>query len=234
LKIYFVTTNKSKAEFEVLEEIKPPRLLLSYFYFRNKPLSEVVEELGYQPEIMLDSGAYSAHTSGRGIALTDYMRYINENQKYITHYVSLDVFGDNEISFWYYEIMKNKGFDPLPVVHYGAQDMEYLKKYMDQGARYIALGGTVPIKNKWDVSEWVRLLSWQYPEVDFHLLGSSSRKIIDHCDMCSCDSSSWFMMAINGYPKHIKGRDRQAKIKRAKWQMEKMMTLEQEPIEKEA
>jgi hypothetical protein len=208
-----------------LKEVKPPRLLLSYFYFKNKPLKNYVEQLGYKPEIMLDSGAYSAWTKGKGIALTDYMKYIEENKEYIYCYMNLDVFGDNQMSYDYYLILKKKGFSPVPVVQYGDDHQDWLDKYYQQGERFMALGGTVPIKNKWEVSDYVRLLSWQYPEINFHLLGSSSRKIIDHCDMYSCDSSTWFMMAINGYPKHIPGTSRLAKLERAKFNLKKEMDL---------
>jgi hypothetical protein len=215
LKIYHVAVDTSRAETEALKIVKPPTLLLSYFYFRNKPLKEFVQKIGYKPLIMLDSGAYSAWTKGKGIALTDYMKYIDQNKDFISSYINLDVFQDNEMSFDYYSIMKRKGYNPVPVVQYGDGYEIWLNKYYGLGERSIALGGTVPIANKMDVSNWVRLLTWQFPDIKFHLLGSSSRKIIDHCDMSSCDSSTWFMMAINGKPNHIKGVSRESKIQRA-------------------
>ncbi|MGD6894319.1 hypothetical protein [Bacillus infantis] len=225
MKIYHVAVDSSTAETEALKTVSPPHLLLSYFYFRNKSIKDFVTKIGYKPEIMLDSGAYSAWTKGRGIALTDYMKYITVNQEFISRYINLDVFGDNEMSFDYYCIMKRKGYSPVPVIQYGADFQEWLDRYYQFGERFIALGGTVPVKNKWEVSDWVRLLSWQYPEIDFHLLGSSSRKIIDHCDMYSCDSSTWFMQAVMGKPKHIKGTSRQAKIERAVYNLKQEVEL---------
>lgn len=225
MKIYHVAVDSSTAELEALKEVKPPRLLLSYFYFKNKPLKNYVERLAYKPEFLIDSGAYSSYTKGRGIALTDYMKYIDENKEYITHYMNLDVFQDNQMSFDYFCILKKKGYSPIPVVQYGDDHMEWLEKYYHLGERYMALGGTVPIKNKWEVSAYVRMLAWQYQDVKFHLLGSSSRKIIDHCDMYSCDSSTWFMMAINGYPKQIKGTSRKAKIERAVFNLKREVEL---------
>jgi hypothetical protein len=230
MKIYHVAVDTSTAETEALRAVKPPRLLLSYQRFKNKPLSTFTEKLGYVPEeIVIDCGAFS----GKGIALTDYMTYLKENENYITHYMSLDVVErdgeqlivDAEMTYEYYCIMKRKGFNPIPVIHYGYDPEYWLQKYLEKGETYIALGATVPVKNKWEVSEWVRLLSWQYPEVKFHLLGSSSRKILDHCDVYSVDSSTWFMMAINGYPKHIKGYSREAKIERAKFNLQKELEL---------
>lgn len=206
--------------------VKPPRLLLSYFYFRNKPLKQFVEKLGYQPEIMLDSGAYSAWTKGKGIALTDYIKYIDENKEYLSSYINLDVIGDNEMSYDYYEILKRKNYTPIPVVHHGDDCEKWLEKYYQNGERFIALGGTVGIKSKQKVSDWARLLIWQYPNVNFHLLGSSSKKIIDHCDLYSCDSSTWFMQAIMGKPKHIKGTSRTSKIERATYNLKEELEIQ--------
>jgi hypothetical protein len=226
MKLFFVATGKSTAEIEAIKQVRPKRLLLSYFYFKNKPLQGYIDQIGYKPEILLDSGAYSAHTQGKGIALTDYMKYITDNQELISDYINLDVFADNELSFQYYKIMRMKGFSPVPVVHYGQDDEFWLQRYLDEGEKHIALGGTVPVKDKNQVSEWVRLLTWMNPGIKFHLLGSSSKKIINHCDLYSVDSSTWFMMAVHGFPKHINGRDRKAKIQRAAWQLEKQMNLE--------
>jgi hypothetical protein len=109
--------------------------------------------------------------------------------------------------------MKEKGFHPIPIYHYNAPEM-YLNLYANQ-ANYIGLGETVPEKDKNKVADWVRLIVWQYPNIKFHLLGSSSNKIIDTCDIESTDSSTWFKQAINGKPEHIKGKTREAKIKRS-------------------
>jgi len=56
-------------------------------------------------------------------------------------------------------------------------------------------------------------------------LGSSSKKITQGCpNLYSSDSSTWIMMAINGYPKEIKGVTSQNKIDRAEWQMLKIIS----------
>lgn len=217
MELYHVAVDSSTAEREVIKDIQPPRLLLSYFYFRNKSLKEYTDMLGYRPKIILDSGAYSAWNKGKGIALTDYMDYISENKDYIYKYFTLDVVGDPELSYWYYKIMKEKGFNPIPVYHYG-EDESWLERYTSE-TDYIGLGGTVPEKDKGKVSDWIRFIVWQYPDMKFHVLGSSSPKIINTCDVYSTDSSTYWMQSINGKPQHIKGRTRQAKIDRAKYNM---------------
>lgn len=223
MKLYHVAVDSSTAELEVLKHLKPMKLLLSYFYFRNKPLKEYLVKLGYRPEILFDSGAWSAYNKGKDIALTSYMKYLKENETYIYRYFSLDVCYDPELTWWYYKIMLDKGFNPIPVYHYGT-DEKWLRKYTNE-SNYIGLGGTVPITSKIDVANWVRMIVWQYPEIKFHLLGSSSEKIFNTCDLESMDSSSYFMMAINGYPKHIKGTSREAKIERAIYNLQKELEI---------
>ncbi|MBM7554523.1 hypothetical protein [Thalassobacillus pellis] len=214
---YFVYTN-SPAETEAIRHVQPKHLLLSYFYFRNRSLEEVVDKLGYLPAIMLDSGAFSAFHSGRNIAPLDYMTFIETNQHYLDHYISLDVIGDPDLTFYYYEMMRFKGFRPLPVYHYG-EEQDVLDRYIHLGNPYIALGGTVPERNKRKVAQWVRTLHKKHPDVHFHLLGSSSRKIIETTPLFSCDSSTWIQQAANGKPSHIQGKSRQAKVKRAIYNM---------------
>lgn len=223
MKLYHVAVDTSTAELEVLREVQPTRILLSYFYYKNKPLGEYTEKLGYTPEIILDSGAWSAHTKGKGIALTDYMKYIEENKAFIHKYFSLDVIFDSQMSYRYWQIMKEKGYNPIPVYHYG-EDESHLKRYVEQ-TDYIGLGGTVTVSNKQEVADWVRMITWQYPDKKFHLLGSSSGKIIDTCDLESTDSSTWFMQAVMGKPEHIKGTSREAKIERAKFNLKRELEI---------
>lgn len=221
--MYHVVTNASTAEIEAIKEVKPPKLLLSYFYFRNKPLKEFMNLIGYKPKIMLDSGAYSAWNKGRNISPIDYMNYIQSNEEYINNYISLDVIGDSDLTMKYYEILKLKGFYPIPVFHFG-DDKRYLEGYINKGHDYIALGNTVPITNKRKVVAWINELMSVYP-VDFHLLGSSSKEIMENTNLYSCDSSSWIMMAVNGYPKHIKGKSRESKIKRAIYNLKRELGI---------
>jgi hypothetical protein len=230
MKIYTVAVGTSTAEIEALQACKPPYLLLSFYYFRNKPLQEYLFKLGYKPtEIFLDSGAYSAFTKGKGIALTDYMAYIDSNPE-ITAYISLDVIGDEVLSFEYYRLMKLKNYNPIPVVHCSPNWKSWLQRYYEQDERFIALGGTVPIKSKLAVAAWVNEVQAAYPDVRFHLLGSTCKKILDNCSIYSCDSSSWFQGAVVGRPRHIKGTSRAAKIERAIFNLKGEMLVDGKEI----
>lgn len=223
MNFYFVGTDKSNVETDVIRELQPKRLLVSYHYFKNKKLADYIEKIGYKPEIILDSGAYSAYTSGQPVELDKYISYIQENAEHIDAYISLDILGDSPASLRIWKEMKSRGLDPIPVFHY-MNDEAVLVEYLKAGCKRIALGGTVPIKNKAQVAEWVRMLSWMYP-ANYHLLGSASRKILDHCDIGSADASTWIMAAVMGKPKRIEGKTAEAKKRRAAYNMKKCMDL---------
>ena len=222
MRLYFVVTDKSTVETEVVAALKPDRLLLSYFYFRAKGIGQLIDKIGYRPEVLLDSGAFSAWNTGKNIAIVDYMRFIDENKAHADLYIALDVIGDPDLTRMYYEIMRFKGYSPIPVFHYG-DDLKYLDYYVGKGERTIALGGTAKMRSKPTVAKWCADIIGKYPDIDFHLLGSSSRQITDHCALASCDSSTWIIGAFNGRPAHIPGTSRAKKKDRALYNMAELI-----------
>jgi hypothetical protein len=224
LNLYFVVTDKGSEEVDVIKRLKPPRLLASYFYFRTKGIASLIEKIGYLPEILLDSGAFSAWNIGKNVSLIDYMRFIDENERHLNggRYIALDVINEPMLTRFYYEAMRYKGYAPVPVFHFG-DDLSYLDYYVNKGETTIALGGSAKMRSKPTVSAWCSDVIGKYPGINFHLLGSSSRQITDHCDLASCDSSTWIIMAFNGKPKHIPGKTRESKIERAAYNMRQLM-----------
>jgi hypothetical protein len=223
---YFVYCGKSSIEREVISELQPERLLMSHHYFKNKDLAEVKAELGYEPTIFYDSGAFSAHNSGSPVDLDAYIQDIKSKEQHIEKYMCLDTLGDNHETFSMYARMIKEGLQPVPVFQYEPDlDLYYLDQYAERGEKFVALGGTVPIRNRNEVREWVKLLCWTYPEINFHLLGAASKNIIDHCDLKSADASSWILQAAFGKPRHIPGRSREAKKQRAKYLMQELLNI---------
>lgn len=223
MKVYFVTSGL-REEMEVIRHVRPPRLLCSYWYFKNRSLQEFCNAIGYRPEIMLDSGAYSAFTKGRTVNIFDYMRYIEGNVEHIARYVALDVIGDPFTTKAYYEIMRHKGFEPIPVFHCG-DDLSVMQHYVTSGARVVALGNTVRIPDKDEVARWCKEIHELHPDISLHLLGSSSHKIMDCGAVASCDSSTWYVKAVNGYPESIPGKTRPSKLARAEANMIQIMEV---------
>jgi hypothetical protein len=223
LKVYFVTTGLWE-EVQVIKKVRPPRLLCSYWYFKNKPLAKFCEELGYQPEILLDSGAYSAFTKGKHVNVLDYIEYIRANRDYITNYISLDVIGDPRMTLLLYQLMRSAGLNPIPVAHYG-EDVLLVDYHQEGQSPLVALGGTVPIRDKRVVAAWCADVKRKYPDTELHLLGSSSKAILESEALTSCDSSTWYIQATKGLPRTIPGRDRTAKIQRAEVNMRRIMEV---------
>ncbi len=229
MKIYFVTTGL-REEIEVIKKVRPPRILCSFWYFKNKPLRAFCEELGYKPEILLDSGAYSAHTKGKNVNLVDYIIYIRENHEFISQYITLDVIGNQRLTMHIYRLMTQARLDPIPVIHYGAPP-ETWSCYGLYPIHSIGLGNTVGVQDKRKVASWCESVKNIYPSLDLHLLGSSSRAILESGALDSCDSSTWYMMAVNGKPKEIPGRSREAKMARAEANMRKIMEdFDEKPV----
>ena len=123
-----------------------------------------------------------------------------------------------------YDLMRKRGLYPVPVFHYG-EDVGAMDYYIDKGAKTIALGNTVWVKDKGVVARWCDEIHERYPNVSLHLLGSSSSKILQSGSLSSCDSCSWYRMAINGKPKSIQGTSREAKMERAEANMLKIMEV---------
>ena len=224
MNVYFVTTGLWE-EMQVIKKVRPPRLLCSYWYFKNKPLAKFCEELGYQPEILLDSGAYSAFTKGKHVNVLDYIEYIQTNRDYITSYVSLDVINDSRMTMLLFTFMRSAGLRPIPVIHYG-EDLRLVDYYRMIGSSLsVALGGTVSIRDKKKVAAWCAEVKRHRPDTELHLLGSSSKTILHSGVLTSCDASTWYILAVNGRPTTIPGRDRDAKIQRAEANMRRIMEV---------
>lgn len=220
-KVYFVTSGLCE-EIQVIKSVRPQRLLCSYWYFKNKPLARFCEELGYRPEILLDSGAYSAFTKGKHVNVLDYIDYIRANRDYISRYITLDVIGNPQMTLLLWDLMNAAGLFPVPVIHYG-DDLDLLQYYLAEDVNLVALGGTVPIRDKKLVAEWCSKVKRQCQGVNLHLLGSSSRKIMECGAVESCDSSTWYLMAVNGKPARLPGKGRSSKIARAEANMIRIM-----------
>jgi hypothetical protein len=225
MKVYFVTTGL-REEIEVIKKVRPPRLLCSFWYFKNKPLADFCEEIGYTPEILLDSGAYSAYTKGKNVSVNGYIGYIKNNAAYISRYITADVIGNTDATYFMWRMMQVYGLDPVPVVHYGGAVASDMFNY-----GLVALGNTVGVRDKCKVARWCQSIKKDFPHSDLHLLGSSSRAILESGALCSCDSSSWYMLAVNGKPKEIPGKTREAKIARAEANMRRIMEeFNEEPV----
>lgn len=113
-----------------------------------RELKRTCDNLTIELNLFIDSGAYSAYTSGKTIQIENYASYIETHQDLTVIYANLDVIGgtilQNAENQTYLE---DRGFSPIPVHHFG-EPMEWLKELCCKGYKKIALGGLVG-KKKW-------------------------------------------------------------------------------------
>lgn len=92
----------------------------------------------------MDSGAYSAFTSDKHIALGDYISCIKRLQDTAhapRHVFALDVIGDEYVSYSNAIAMRTAGIEVIPTWHAGSS-LEALRRIADEFSR-IAIGGLV-------------------------------------------------------------------------------------------
>ncbi|MFB7906645.1 hypothetical protein ACFC1T_09480 [Kitasatospora sp. NPDC056076] len=174
-----------------------PRHLLSYHYGKDIPPQDVVGRLteaagGVQPDMMLDSGAFSAMNIGATIDLKAYAKWLRSWQPWATVAFNLDVIGNAASSALNYTrlLAENTGVPILPVFHANS-GVEHLHK-MCESADYIAFGGLANLKQRREqIRKWI---AWHAAiaarhGTKVHALGVSGLATMD-VPLYSCDSST--------------------------------------------
>lgn len=162
------------------------RVLLS---FASK---KIVKFLSTWDDIFIDSGAFTAFTSGKSINHKHYIRFIQENK--IKKYASLDVIGDAEGSKKNFLIETKLGLNPIPAFHYG-EKIEYLEYYLDN-ASYIALGGVAQLaRNRVKLLKFFdhcySLISKYQTKVKIHGFAVNSIDLLQRYPFYSVDATTW-------------------------------------------
>lgn len=132
---------------------QPPKVLVSFHYFRTFDFTRYVEQAGPTVMVMGDSGAYTASSQGKPIAYTDYVAWCRRWGHLFTCYPALDVIGDPATTWHNYQRMRRDELEPVPVYHYGSP-LDWLRRYLDAGERLIALGGMVG-EHSPDLKAWL-------------------------------------------------------------------------------
>ena len=91
--------------------------------------------------LMFDSGAFTAYRQGTPIALSDYLSFLEERASLYDQYVALDVIGDPEATLVNYRLMREAGFQPLPVYQMGAPKSHF--GIYAESSPIVGLGGLV-------------------------------------------------------------------------------------------
>lgn len=155
--------------------------------------------------IIIDSGAFTAFTSGKAIdpiaygewALDFKMKYGSKVKK--LSFMNLDVIGDQAKSWRNQEVLDGMGLYPIPVVTFGAKlrDLERAIEYP-----YMALGGLVPYSTqKEKLQAWLdfcfKFFVSRYESTSVmprvHLLGVARESLLLRYPAYSADSTLWLL-----------------------------------------
>ena len=175
---------------------KPLRLLLSYHYYKDKDLTELLS-LYFQDipvDIFVDSGAYSAFSVGASVDPDEYATWVARWEKHITAAAGPDVIGDSKATDRETDRMLNAkkwSIPILPTFHVGS-DWKGLESWAER-VDYLALGGMVPhaTKHKF-LQAWLhkafRIID---ARARVHLFGMTNFRLMQMFPFYSADSSSW-------------------------------------------
>ena|SRR2546421_622944 len=171
---------------------QPWRILMSWYYYKNGSLDEILAKylLRPYPELFLDSGAFSALMQGVHISIDEYAEWICKYRHLISLYANLDVIKNAEATLKNQErLEKVYKLSPLPVFHV-SEPWEILDYYLDRYS-YIALGvaGTRShVYMPWLVKCFKRA---EGRPVVYHGFGITTWETLKAFPWYSVDSSSW-------------------------------------------
>lgn len=168
------------------DEIKL-NLLVAYPYMKAQTINALV---GCQSQVrfVLDSGAFTAWKAGKEVNIDEYCKFIESLPFKPWRYFTLDVIGDPHKSLKNYEIMLNRGFNPVPIFTRG-EDPSVLDDYY-KTSDVVGIGGLVGTKGN---KGFVNGIMDHVGKRKVHWLGFTSVDYIKYYKPYMCDSSSWVM-----------------------------------------
>lgn len=183
-----------------------------------------VDEGRYTGKLLVDSGAYSAHTVGRHIDVDEYIEYLNYNEDYLTGYVQVDEipgrFGvpktrqqliDAPENTWKnYVYMRERLDNPnklLALFHMG-EDFSHLVRMLEttfENGEHIPYIGISPAndmakrhKDKWFEQCFRIIRDSKNPNVKTHAFGMTSVDLLEKYPFYSADSTNCILSAGMG------------------------------------
>jgi hypothetical protein len=178
-----------------MQPIRPLRLLLSYHYYKDVDLDELMRLCfeGTKVDIFADSGAFSAWSIGQTVVAADYIAWVKKWQHHFSAVAGPDVIGDPVTTQRETVAMISavKGVPVLPVFHVG-EDWSFLDYWVGK-TDYLALGGMVPyVRQKPLLIAWLNKAFSRIPEtMNIHGFGMTSWGLLLKYPWYSVDSSSW-------------------------------------------
>lgn len=187
-----------------------PKYLVSYAYRAGLEVGygALIRDFaarGVHSRLLLDSGAFTAFTTGKRFTLDGYAEWVwwvkanLEPHLSSLHYLNLDVIGDQAATWINQTALERLGLNPVPILTHTSTDAD-LERLLERGYPYFALGGLVALRgDKEAVCTWLdrvykRLLEHRERTgtlVKTHLLGCTWKWLLMRYPAYSSDSSTW-------------------------------------------
>lgn len=173
------------------------------FSFAYSKVYDTINKKITPDHIMIDSGGYSIHTLGLELTIDDYIQFLRESRyKYAFNF---DIIRDPEQTYQNQKYIESHGLEVLPVFHLG-DPYKHLQRYIDEGYKYISLGGMVGKHNKYREPFLTKCFKLGYQDgIKYHGLGISHKYAAKY-PLYSIDNSNHIMVRRNGQMK-IKGKN---------------------------
>lgn len=184
--------------------------ILIAFPYWNDGTSKAVEANPDKIRLVIDSGAFTAWKAGKPIAIDDYCRFLEGLKVKPWRYFTLDVIGDAAGSLRNYEIMRKRGFKPVPIFTRG-EDPSVLEDYY-KTSDVVGIGGLVGTRHN---KGFVNGIMKRVGKRRVHWLGFTGLDYLKFYRPYMCDSSSWEGGARFGTIRLYMGNGRFATIKKA-------------------
>jgi len=171
----------------------PLHILVSFAYLDvwDRDLEEGTVPVDHIQTTMLDSGAYTAHTTGKTID-PDALRREQQTGRWHES-AALDAIGDVAKSEANWRASVAAGSDAWPTFHYG-EPWDVLDRYAKESWK-VGLGGIVG-RPKADAIRWLDEVFRRAWPARFHLFGSIDERLLKRYPFHSCDSAVWFLLSI--------------------------------------
>jgi len=191
--ILFFAGAENKNFFNLIVSNGVKNVLFSYFYIQKKTDLETLKK-EHDINVFMDSGGFSARTSGKEVSVEAYKRYLERNKDYLFTAANLDV-NDLETQLENQKILEEV-YPVLPVYHlaeYMEKKRDLLVEYCDK-YKYVALGGMIgTYASKENVKKF---LTYCFSiglkkGTKFHGFGITSVPLLKEFPFYSCDSTAW-------------------------------------------
>lgn len=174
--------------------LNPPRILLSYFYFKNIDIAAFLQSLSpHRLDVIADSGAFSAYTQNQVIDVAQYADWLHRWKPLFTTYSNLDVKGNWRNGLRNQSYLESRGLSPFPVFHAAHDESWDLLRDFVSAYDYIGLGGMAGSMNRGS-----SLIRWAAKCFEvaggksvFHGFGMTTAEMLIGLPWHSVDSSSW-------------------------------------------